>query len=125
VDNQPTARGRSGGADDEAGDEGSPVARLGIEVAPLDPATARQLDVPDGLRGVVVADVRPGGPAFDQVAGPGNGGPDIITAVEGKPVSSPADLREVIRAARPGDIVSLQVFNAQSRTRRIERVRLE
>jgi S1-C subfamily serine protease len=74
---------------------------------------------------VIVADVRQGGPAFEQVAGPQNGGPDIITAIEGKAVTSPADLRQAIKAAKPGDIVSLQLFNSQSKTRRIERVRLE
>ena len=124
VDERQTASA-SGGASGEGADEGSPVARLGVQVAPLDRATAQQLDLPDGLRGVVVADVRPGGPSFDQLAGPDNGGPDIITGIEGTPVTSPADLRQAIKSAKPGDIVSLQLFNPRSKTRRIERVRLE
>jgi serine protease Do len=106
-------------------DDAAPVATLGIEVAPLDRGTAQQLDLPAGLRGVLVANVRAGGPAFEQVAGPGNGGPDIILAVEGTPVASPAELRQTLRAAKPGQIVSLRIFNAQSKTRRVERVRLE
>ncbi len=112
-------------SDRGATDDTAPVATLGIDVAPLDRATAQQLDLPTGLRGVLVADVRAGGPAFEQVAGPQNGGPDIILAVEGKPVASPAELRQALRAEKPGQIVSLQIFNARSKTRRVERVRLE
>jgi serine protease Do len=108
-----------------AGEDGAPMARLGIDVAPLDRATAQQFDVPDGLRGVVVAAVRAGGPAFEQVAGPENGGPDIILRVEGKTVTSPAELHQALGAAKPGEIVSLQLYNARSKTRRVERIRLE
>ncbi|HET8624679.1 MAG TPA: PDZ domain-containing protein, partial [Gemmatimonadales bacterium] len=101
------------------------VGTLGIEVAPLDRVTAQQLELPQGLRGVVVADVRAGGPAFEQIAGPDNGGPDIILAVEGKPVARPADFRAALRGTKPGDIVSLSVFNSQSKTRRVERIKLQ
>ena len=125
VEDRATARTGTPRAGDEGDDEGSPVATLGIDVAPLDRVVAQQLDLPEGLRGVVVVAVRPGGPAFEQVAGPQGGGPDIITAVEGKPVTSPAELRQAIRATRPGDIVTLQLFNPRSKTRRVERVRLE
>ncbi len=116
--------GRGPAPSGEGGDA-APVATLGIDVAPLDRATAQRLELPDGLRGVLVADVRAGGPAFEQVAGPRNGGPDIILAVEGQPVASPAELRRALGAAKPGEIVSLRLYNTQSKTRRVERVRLE
>jgi serine protease Do len=116
--------GGAAGADDSS-DESAAVTTLGIEVAPLDRATAQQLDLPQNLRGVVVADVRAGGPAFEQIAGPDNGGPDIILAVEGKPVTTPSELRAALRGTKPGDIVSLRLFNAQSKTRRVERVKLQ
>jgi serine protease Do len=124
VDDRPEV---AGGSSDRSSDnpEAAPMARLGVEVAPLDRAALQELDLPQGLRGVVVADVRPGGPAFEQLAGPQNGGPDIIVAIEGKQVTSPAELRQALARATPGEIVSLQVYNPRSKTRRVERVRLE
>jgi serine protease Do len=124
VDQQRAAAAGAAAGEDSSGDA-TPMARLGVEVAPLDRATAQQLDLPESLRGVVVADVRAGGPAFEQVAGPENGGPDIILAIEGRPVTSLAELRQALARAKPGEIVSLQLYNAQSKTRRVERVRLE
>jgi serine protease Do len=115
--------GGTSGADDAR--DGATVGTLGIEIAPLDPRTAQQLGLPPDLRGVVVADVRAGGPAFEQLAGPEDGGPDIIMAVEGKTVATPAELQAALRSSKPGDIVSLRLFNAQSKTRRVERVKLE
>ena len=83
-DQRDLARGAASSGDGRRAATPPPMAQLGIEVAPLDRATAQQFDLPDGLRGVVVAEVRAGGPAFEQVAGPQNGGPDIILKVEGK-----------------------------------------
>ncbi|HEU5171270.1 MAG TPA: trypsin-like peptidase domain-containing protein [Gemmatimonadales bacterium] len=118
------------GAPDEVASRGgdpeaAPVATLGVAVAPVDARTAEQLALPDGLRGVLVADVRAGGPAFEHLAEPGRGGPDIILAVEGTPVTSPAELKHALAGMKPGDIVSLRLYNVPSRTRRVERVKLE
>jgi serine protease Do len=41
-----------------------PRETLGLEMAPLSPDMRNQLDVPDGMGGVVVRDVRPGSPAY-------------------------------------------------------------
>jgi serine protease Do len=126
VDEQRTvARGTGAPSSDGMADgDATSVATLGIQVAPIDRATARQMDLPDNLRGVLVAGVKAGGPAFEQVAGPGNGGPDIILAIEGRSVTSPADLRQALRAVKPGEIVSLQLYNVPSKTRRVERIRV-
>ncbi len=121
----PRALAREGAASAPGGGDADTVASLGIEVTPLDHAAAQQLELPEGLRGVLVAGVRPGGPAFEQVAGPQNGGPDIILSVEGKPVASPAELRRALGSLKPGEIVSLRLYNARSKTRRVERVRLD
>jgi len=58
------------------------------------------------------------------VAGPDNGGPDIILDLEGKPVKTPADLRQALKNYKAGDIVSLRIYNTQAKNRRIERIRL-
>ncbi|HET7601257.1 MAG TPA: Do family serine endopeptidase [Gemmatimonadales bacterium] len=114
------------GASSPSGDEDSaaaPMPALGVTVAPLDRAAADQLDLPDGVRGVIVTEVRPGGPASESLTDPDNG-PDIIRSVEGKEVRSPKELREALNGTKPGDIVTLRVYNARSKTNRIERVRL-
>jgi S1-C subfamily serine protease len=102
----------------------APMARLGVTVAPLDRATAEQLNLPPTVRGVVVTNVRPDGPAAESIAGPDNGGPDVILSVEGKPVQSPQELRSAIRNLKPGDIVTLRVYNAAAKNYRIERLKV-
>ena len=47
----------------------------------------------------------------------------MILSVEDKPVQSTAGLRDALDAVRPGEVVTLLVYNAISRTRRVERVR--
>jgi len=84
----------------------------------------QQLDLPSDRRGVLVTAVSPGGPAYGEIAGPDNGGPDIILEVEGKPVKTPGELQQVLKNHKGGDIVSLRIYNTQAKSRRIERIRL-
>jgi serine protease Do len=114
--------GDSGGSDN---DDAASMPVLGLSVAPLDRATARQFSIPGSLAGVIVTDVKPDGPAAQSVAGPGNGGPDVILSIEGKPVRSPQDLRSALAGMKAGDIVTLRIYNAQAKSYRIERLKLE
>jgi S1-C subfamily serine protease len=52
------------------------------------------------------------------------GGPDIILEVEGKAVKTPAELRDILKGMKPGEIVSLRVYNTQAKNRRVERIKL-
>jgi len=110
--------------DSNAGPGAAPMAALGVTVAPLDRSTAAQLNLPPAVKGVVVTNVLPDGPASESIAGPDNGGPDVILSVEGKSVSSPQELRSALKASKPGDIVTLRVYNAAAKNYRIERVKL-
>ncbi|MEP6992755.1 MAG: trypsin-like peptidase domain-containing protein, partial [bacterium] len=116
----------SGG--DAPGDGSSPngasFPRLGVSVAPLDAATARQLQLPPDVHGVVVMDVKDGTSAASHLATPSTGGPDVILSVEDKPVETPDQLRAALSGLKAGDVVSLRVYNAPAKTRRIERVRI-
>jgi len=76
------------------------------------------------VRGVIVMDVDDASPAAGRIATPQTGGPDVILSVEGQPVATPEALRAALRAAKPGDILSLRIYNAQAKSRRIERVRV-
>jgi serine protease Do len=114
---------RTGG---NSGDEAAATSidLLGLTVQTLDQDDARQLELSPEQRGLLVTGVTPGGPAYGDVAGPDNGGPDIILDIEGKPVKTPAELRQVLKSYKPGDIVSLRLYNTQAKNRRIERIRL-
>ena len=124
VTDRGTTAARGNAPADAADDSRAPVGRLGIQAAPLDAATAQQLQLPSDIRGVIVAGVQDGSPASGRLAEPGNGGPDVITSIEGTAVQSPADLRAALGRYRAGDIVTLGVYNASAKTRRIERVRI-
>jgi len=114
--------GDSGGTADDAG--ATSIDLLGVTVQSLDRDDVQQLDLPADQRGVLVTGVAAGGPAYGEVAGPDNGGPDIILDLEGKPVKTPADLRQGLKNYKAGDIVSLRIYNTQAKNRRIERIRL-
>ena len=99
------------------------MGRLGITVEPVTADVAQQFNLGADKRGVIVTEVTPGGPAWQVLAEP-QGGPDIITAVEGKPIRSDADLRAALQGQKAGDIVTLSVYNVRAQARRIERIQL-
>lgn len=73
---------------------------------------------------MLVTDVVGDGPAADHLATPDRGGPDVIQAVEGRPVRSAAEVQQALAGLRRGRIVTLKVYNGRADTGRIERVRL-
>jgi serine protease Do len=102
----------------------STLPALGITVAPIDAQSTRGMEVPEEVRGVIVTDVDDASPAAGRIATPQSGGPDIILSIEGAPVTTPEALRAALRSMKPGEIVSLRIYNMQLKTRRIERIRL-
>jgi serine protease Do len=121
------ASGESGASDDASEPNGRGAADidlLGLTVQPVDQDAARQFGLTSEQRGLVVTGVTPGGPAHGEVAEPGNGGPDILLSVEGKPVKGVAELRQALKSYKSGDIVTLRLYNTQAKTNRIERIRL-
>jgi serine protease Do len=119
------ARGNTGSDDAGTSEEGeATIDLLGLTVQPLDQNAVQQLELEADQRGVLVTRVIPGGPAYGEVAEPGRGGPDIILELEGKPVRTPAELKQALMQYKAGDIVSLRIYNPQAKARRIERIRL-
>jgi serine protease Do len=118
------ANRRTGPAAEESNEAGVAVGKLGVTVAPVTRDDAAQLDLGPDQRGLLVTDVTAGGPSWGELADPDQGGPDIILEVEGKAVKTTAELRDAIGGMKPGDIVSLRVYNPQAKSRRIERIRL-
>ncbi len=114
----------SGDADAEVVGGAASVGRLGITVSPIDDDDMRQLRLRTDQRGLLVTDVKAGGPSWGELVDDDHGGPDIILDVEGTPVTTVAELQKVLAAQKPGGVVSLRVYNARVRVRRIERIRL-
>ena len=100
--------------------------RLGIQAEPLEPADVKALGLPASTAGLVVTEVVPGGPAYEVLRPARNGAADILVSVEGQPVKSLADLRNVLNAQKPGSIVTLRILTIQGgqSQRRVERVQL-
>ena len=71
------------------------AAPVGLALAPLNQATRQQFGVDDAVKGVVVAQVRPGSPADESGMQSG----DVIVKVGSQAVSSPADVVAKIHAA--------------------------
>ena len=126
LNDQPqVASADEGDTDNSAAPGGAAMNRLGITVEPVTPSVAQQLQLPQGMRGLVVTNVTPGGPAWETlVDDPQRNGPDIILSVEGKPVRTEADLRNALAAEKPGSIVSLGIYNPRAQSRRVDRIRL-
>ena len=76
---------------------------LGLELAPLTPELARQLDVPPGTRGVVVTRVSAGSAAATAELRAG----DVIEEANRKRVARPDDVEAAIRAVKGGSVLLL------------------
>jgi len=68
--------------------------RLGLALAPLDEETRQQLGL-EGEQGALVTRVQPDGPAAAKGLEPG----DVITAIGGRKVASPADVAAAVKEA--------------------------
>ncbi len=87
---------------------------LGISVAPVSPEIAAQARLTTPVRGVLVSDVTPGGPADQKLARN-----DVITEVlfpaPRRAVNTPAELQQVLSRLKNGDYVSLSVYSLDDR----------
>jgi serine protease Do len=81
---------------------------LGISISALQEDSELRASLKGIDRGVVVRAVLPNGPAAQSDLRRS----DIITAVEGKPVSTPQQLRSEVRGKNVGQSVTLRVFRA-------------
>jgi serine protease Do len=75
----------------------------GVEVQPLTPDIAEQLQLPPGTRGVVVTSVDPASPA----AAANLRGGDVIQEVNHKPVASIEQFKQAVSAAGKGSVLLL------------------
>ncbi len=93
------------------------IQSLGIKVSAVTAQIATELQLPSGVRGLLVQDVDRDGPSGDKLVGVESGSPDVILKVEGQPVRTEAELRAALRSPGPGGIVTLIVYNPQGQER--------
>ena len=87
---------------------------MGATIQNLSPEIAESLGL-RGQRGAVVAELVPNGPASRGGVQPG----DVVTAVNGRPVTSSSEMTREVARARAGDILRLDVVR-QGRRQTIE-----
>lgn len=103
----------------QAGGSGQPFPQeqdgqswFGAALVPLKPALAERLGLDPQTTGLVVLKVMPGGPAA--LAGLERG--DVITEINGIPVSTVAQVRELLAQAQAGDSWELTVLQGGTET---------
>jgi S1-C subfamily serine protease len=95
-------------------------APLGLRVRDLDEVAA-DLRIPPSIRGVLVTEVDPAGPArLAQVRGN-----QVILEINRRPVRSVAEYRAVVAALRPGEVAALLVYDKTTQQRAICAVELD
>ena len=80
---------------DDSGDDQPNSQTLGMQLSALTADTRNQLNLPDDATGVLVEDVDQNSAASDDGVQPG----DVIVSVNQKPVKSPGDVDEAVKAA--------------------------
>ncbi|KAB2961825.1 MAG: Do family serine endopeptidase, partial [Thermoanaerobaculia bacterium] len=105
------ARAGEAPADEEEGASG--IDWLGLDYQSLTPALRQNSGLPEDISGVVVRNVAPSSPLYEQRLTPG----DVVTEVNGRPVEDAASFEKLVSAAPPGSYLRLYVrrFDARGR----------
>ncbi len=90
-------------------------ARLGLAVTDLSPDVRGQLNLPDQVQGVAVANVKPGSPADEAGIAPG----DVILQLDRKPVTSAQAFASSVHALPSNQSVMLLVWSRGGVTYRV------
>jgi serine protease Do len=83
---------------------------LGMAVRNLDDELRQHLDLPSDTHGVVVARVDPAGAAYEAEIQRGH----ILREINRQPVRSVDDYKRLVSAAKPGDVLTLYIYNPGS-----------
>jgi len=109
----PPARPRGRAAED--------AAPLGLTLKEVGRATLERLGLSGGGRGVVITHVEPMSASFDA----GIESQSVVLEINRQRVASAEDVRRLVRAARPGDVLALYLYVPDAAQRQIKIVRVE
>jgi Do/DeqQ family serine protease len=108
--NQARNNGSDTGDNDSDSGKGAQNGKLGLTLQPLTPQIAKQLNVPEGIDGLVVTDVDPSGAAADGGVGRG----DVISEINRQPVKSLQDVQAAIAKSGNGPVLLLVTRQGQT-----------
>jgi serine protease Do len=95
----------------EPASKGNGIDWLGIQYDDLSSSVRSIHGVPESVEGVVVNNVAPTSPLYEQAVRPGS----IITEVNGQPVKNVDDFEKVVKAAKPKSYLRLYVLSFAGR----------
>ena len=105
----------------ERGKSGPDTLVLGLNVRDLDRQTAERLEVPRGIKGVLITRVEPMSSSFDGGIERGT----VLIEINRQRVESVAEYRRIARAVRPGDILTLFLYTPDLDQRQLKTIRVE
>lgn len=79
---------------------------LGVGFSPIADSVRGQLDIPASVQGILVVDVYESGPAAQS----GIHQYDVVESINGKPITSAADLKQIMVDAKVGDALRLRIW---------------
>src|SRR5438093_6532985 len=94
---------------------------LGLTVRDVDRATTDRLELPRTMKGVLVTRVEPMSASFDAELQRGN----VVLEINRERVESVADFRRIARAAQPGDLLTLYIYEPDVAQRKLKTIRVE
>ena len=118
---EPPAPPDNGGRPRPAQPEPGGEQALGLAVRELDRNFAGRLEIPQAVQGVVIWRVDPTGPGFQALLRRGF----VIMEINRRPVRSVADYERVVATARPGDVLTLYVYDPTIAQRSLVTVTVE
>lgn len=96
---------KQGKIEDEKEKDDETSAKLGITVEELTPRNRYYYRIPDEIEGVLVKSVDPKSNAFSKGIREGN----VITEINGQPISSISDYKKAVSKIKPGESVSIYI----------------
>ena len=94
--------------------------KLGLALAPIGPEQREQLGLKGDVKGVLVAEVVPGGPAEAKGIAAG----DVILSVDHHPVAKPADVVAAVKKAHEEGKKAVLLYVARNGNERFEAIPL-
>jgi Do/DeqQ family serine protease len=98
------------GDEDNGSGKGTSNGKLGLTLQPLTPQVAKQLNVPEGIDGLVVTDVDQTGAAADSGVSRG----DVISEINRQPVKTLQDVQTAIAKSGDGPVLLLVTRQGQT-----------
>jgi serine protease Do len=96
-------------------------ALLGLNVRDLDRQTADRLELPKPTTGVLITRVEPMSASFDGGIERGT----VLLEINRQRIESVAEYRRIVRAARPGDVLTLYLYSPELEQRQLKTVRVD